>query len=454
MPGVTTKASPPAKDPARPGRRGIVTALLVAAGVLTFLWAMASWVDRQVLDTDEWTKTSSELLESAEVRDALATFMIEELYANVDVEAELRAALPPETRGLAGPAAGGLQELALRAARRALAGPRFQALWENLNRAAHQRFVAIVEGKSTDTVSTTGGEVTLQLQPLVERVGQRVGVEGLAEKLPPDAGELVVLQSDQLEAAQDLADLLQNFVIVALILGVGCYALAIYLSPGRRRETLRAIGLIFVIVGVLILIVRSVAGDIVVDELAKTAAVDSAATDVWEIGTSLLSDIAGNLIINGIIILIAAWVAGFTRPAVALRRASAAYMRDRPGIVYAIVALIFLVMVAWGPTRAFRLPLSLLIIAGLLALGTEALRRQTLREFPDAALAEGEGLSEAWGRMRGSVSQRASSARAPRAEAAAPEDAQIERLERLAALHERGVLSDAEFEAQKSQLLD
>jgi hypothetical protein len=450
---VSAEGSQPAKG-ARPERRGIATALLVAAAVLTFLWALASWADRQLLDTDEWTKTSSEMLESPEIRDALATYMIDELYANVDVEAELRAALPPETQGLAGPAAGGLREFAQRAAERALAGPRFQALWEELNRAAHQRFVAIVEGKSTDTVSTTGGEVTIQLAPLVERVGERIGLSGLAEKLPPDAGELVVLKSDQLETAQDIADLLQKFVIIALVLGVGCYALAIYLSHGRRRETLRAVGLIFAIVGILLLILRSVAGGIVTDELAKTAAVEGAATDVWEIGTSLLADIANNLIVNGIIILIAAWVAGFTRPAVALRRASAAYMRDRPGIVYAVVGLIFLILVAWGPTRAFRLPLSLLIIAGLLALGTEALRRQTLREFPHAALAEGEGLGHAWGRMRDSVSQRVSSARAPRAEAAvAPEDAQLERLERLAGLHERGVLSDEEFEAQKSRLL-
>ncbi len=116
--------------------------------------------------------------------------------------------------------------------------------------------------------------------------------------------------------------------------------------------------------------------------------------------------------------------------------------------------MIFLVMVAWGPTRAFRVPLSVLIIAGLLALGTEALRRQTLQEFPDASLA-GEGLRESWGRMRDSVSQRVSSARESRATPrAAPEDARLERLERLAALHERGVLSDAEFEAQKAKALE
>ena len=46
----------------------MVTALLIAAGVLTFLFAFASWANRQVLNTDEWTKTSSELLEKDEIQ--------------------------------------------------------------------------------------------------------------------------------------------------------------------------------------------------------------------------------------------------------------------------------------------------------------------------------------------------------------------------------------------------
>ena len=430
-----------------------MTALLVGAAVLTFLYAMASWVDRQVLDTDEWTKTSSELLENEDIREALATYLVDELYANVDVQGELEAALPPAAKGLSGPAAGGLREFADRAANRALEGPRVQATWEQLNRAAHAEFVAIVKDEQTENFSTAGGEVTLELRPVVENIAQRVGLSGLAQKLPPDAGSLTVIQSDQLGMAQDIADLIEKLVIVLLVLGLALYGLALYLSRGRRRQTLRAIGLIFVTVGVLLLIVRSLVGNIVVDELAKTATVESAADDVWAIGTSLLSAIAGNLIINGLIILVAAWVAGSTSWATSLRRASAGYMRDRPGIPYAVIGLIFLVLVAWGPTPAFQRPVFILIIACLMALGTEALRRQTLHEFPDARLVEGEGLRESWNRVRGSASQRVSDARSRKAgQASAPEDTRIERLERLAALHEKGVLSDEEFEREKAQL--
>ena len=453
---MSTATPQPASKPARPPRRGIVTALLIAAAVLTLFFALASWVNRQALDTDEWTKTSSELLENEEIRNALATYLVDELYANVDVQAELRARLPEQAQGLAGPAAGGLREFAEAAARRALASPRFQSAWENLNRAAHEQFVRIIKDEGDGAVSTAEGEVTLDLRSLVLNVGQQVGLGGLAEKLPPDAGQLTVLKSDQLKLAQDLADFIQALVIVLLVLGLGCYGLALYLAKGRRRETLRAIGLIFVVVGIIVLVLRSILGDVVVGELTTTAGIEGPVDQVWAISTSLLSEIAGGFIINGIILLVVAWVAGATRPAVALRRAAAPYSRERPGLVYALVGLIFLLMIAWGPTRAFRMPISLLIIAGLLVLGTEALRRQTAREFPDATLGDG-GLRESWDRMRGSVSQRVSDARERRsaspAAAATPEDDAHRQPRAARWLHERGVLSDEEFERQKTEIL-
>jgi putative oligomerization/nucleic acid binding protein len=443
---------------ARPPRRRAVTALLVAGAILLFFTAFASWVNRQALDTDEWTKTSSELLENEEIRNALATYLVDQLYANVDVTAELRRALPPQAQGLAGPAAGGLREFADRAARRALQGPRVQALWENLNRNAHEQFVRIVKDEGGGgAVSTQGGDVTLQLTPLVQQIATRVGLGGLADKVPPDAGELTVMKSDQLDLAQDVADAIQTIVIVLLVLTLGCYVLAVYLARGRRREALRGVGLTLIITGIVILVVRSIAGGVVVNELATTASVEPAVQQVWNIGTSLWSDIAGGLIINGIILVIVAWVAGPTRPAVALRREAAPYMRERPELIYALVALIFVLMIAWGPTRAFREAIPLLVVAGLLILGTEALRRQTAREFPDATLDESASLRERLARMRSSASGATGSARASlagrRGAAPAPEEARIDQLERLAALRDRGAISQEEFDRQKTQLL-
>ena len=49
------------------------------------------------------------------------------------------------------------------------------------------------------------------------------------------------------------------------------------------------------------------------------------------------------------------------------------------------MGLVYLLVVAWGPTPAFRQPWSILIFAALTGLGVEAFRRLTVREHPAVA---------------------------------------------------------------------
>ena len=57
------------------GRGAMVAAriLLVLATVLTVLAIIALWVNRQALDTSEWTRTSTRLLQNARVRSTVST---------------------------------------------------------------------------------------------------------------------------------------------------------------------------------------------------------------------------------------------------------------------------------------------------------------------------------------------------------------------------------------------
>jgi uncharacterized membrane protein len=371
--------------PASRARRWLVPGLLILATLLGFLSIMARWADQQALDTNEWTDTSTKLLENEEIRNTLSAYLVDQLYSNVDVAAELRQRLPPELRPLAGPAAGGLRDVSDRVARRALASPKVQTLWEEANRATHQQFIDVVEDKGNTDVTTAGGNVTIDLQALLREVATRVGLGAkLVDKLPPDSAQLTVLKSDQLGAVQTSADLLNKGAIAITILALLLFALAVFLARDRRREALRGVSIGFIFAGLLALVVRAIAGGAVVDELAKTAAIEPAAQDIWNIGTSLLSETSWAAIINGVLIMLVVLLAGPSRGARAIRRETAPYMRDRPGLTYAAVSAVFLLLVWWGPTPAFRNAWFLLVIAALLILGTEALRRQTEREFPDA----------------------------------------------------------------------
>ena len=59
-------------------------------------------------------------------------------------------------------------------------------------------------------------------------------------------------------------------------------------------------------------------------------------------------------------------------------------MVHRPGIAWAVAGGAYLLLVLWGPTHALRTWWGILILAALLAVGIAVLRREIVREFPDA----------------------------------------------------------------------
>ena len=146
--------------------------MFVVATIVTLLAFLSIWANRQLLDTDQWTETSTALLEKPAVRDALANYLVDELFANVDVQAELEQDLPPALSGLAGPITGGLRQLALKGAETALEKPAVQAAWKNANRIAHEKLILILEG-GTERISTEGGKVTVDTRALLTDVANR-----------------------------------------------------------------------------------------------------------------------------------------------------------------------------------------------------------------------------------------------------------------------------------------
>jgi hypothetical protein len=432
-------------------RRWVPIALVVLASVIAFLSIFAVWVKRQALETDTWTETSAELIENEEIRNAVADFLVVQLYANVDVEARIAQRLPPQLQPLAGPVSGGLRQLADRAAREALAQPRVQSLWENANRAAHSQLLAVIDDES-GAVSTTGGVVTLDLTQILGAVTRQVGIgSDLAGKLPPEAANLEILRSDELETVQNGVDLLRTLAWVLTALAIALYALAIWLARDRRREMLRAVGMALVVVGVLVLFAHNLAGRAVVGSLADTEAAEPPVDAAWSIATSLLVATGQATIAYGIVIILAAWLAGPSAWAISLRRAVTPYLRQ-PRFAFGGLALLLVLLFWWNPTEATRRLAPSLILVALLVLGVEVLRRQVIQEFPDRVTAGSPaGLARQMaGRMREARERRAESGMPV---AASPEEQRLAQLERLAQLHESGILDADELAREKARVL-
>jgi Short C-terminal domain len=410
--------------------------LVVLATIVAFLAILAIWVNRQLLNTDNWTTTSTQLLEQPQIRTQLSAYLVDQLYANVDISGELASALPPRVQPLAGPAASGLRELANRAAVEALQRPRVQEAWAASNREAHRALLQVLDGGGSN-VSSTNGQVVLHLDNLLRDIAARTGVGGrVAGAIPPGAADLVVLRSNQLAAAQDAVQVLRKlpYVLVALMLVL--FGAALLVAPEWRREALRDFGAGLVLAGVAALLVQSLAGDAVANALASTAAVKPAISEGWSVSTTLLRQAAWAAVFYGLIMIAGAWLAGPMHPAVSARRAVAPYAR-RAALTYGVVGVIVLLLVWWGPTPALRNAALALLLIVLLVAGIEVLRRKIVREHPDAAVEPG-GLGRTSSRVRQAVGRQ-------------PD--QLTQLEQLGRLRDTGVLSADEFATRKQAIL-
>jgi hypothetical protein len=168
-----------------------------------------------------------------------------------------------------------------------------------------------------------------------------------------------------------------------LVVVLGLFALAVYLARGERRETLRTVGWAFIVVGLVALVVRRLAGNQIVDALASPSSED-AGHRTWLIGTEIMGQIGWAAIFYGVVVVLGAVLAGPLSAAKTARGWIAPVLNGRPGLAFAVVGSAFLLLVLWGPTHALRTAWGILLLAALIAAGLIALRRQTLREFPDA----------------------------------------------------------------------
>ena len=165
--------------------RFLVPGLLVLATLVGIGATFAIWVNRQALNTSDWSSTSSKILEDKQVQTALSAYLVRELFTNVDVSSELQKVLPKQLQPLSGPAAAGLQQLAGQLAPRVLASPLVQGAWVQANTAAHKELLTVLNGGGP-IVSTQSGVVSLNLHALVSQLAATIGVSSQVAAVQSD----------------------------------------------------------------------------------------------------------------------------------------------------------------------------------------------------------------------------------------------------------------------------
>lgn len=371
-------ASPGGADRPRNFRRA--RALVVLASAVLVVAIMATWIRAQIIDTNGWTQTSVRLLENEKVRELVANDLSERLLTVVNVQNLAADKLPPALAPLAPALATAAAQVVPQAINRALEVPAVQALWGHANRLAHARVTELLNGGGRN-LSTAGGEVTLNLEALLDRLGKRLGVGSeIGAKLPPAQRRIVLLRSKQLRTAQDVVKGLRDLSFVLPALVVLMYIGALALAVGSRRRVLLDIGVGIIVASLLTLLLRRWVESYVINTLVLNESVRPAMREVLSIATAGWRSRALWLLITGVLFIFAGWLAGPMRWAVKLRGLLAGPLERHPAWFLAGAAGLVVLIAALGPERTPGQAIPLLIELALAVVGVLALRRQIAQE--------------------------------------------------------------------------
>ena len=350
--------------------------MIVLAAVIMLVTAANVWVDRAALNTDNWVDASDQLLAEPTIREAISVYVVDQLYTNVDVSAQLGSLLPGDLSGLSGALASALRNPATDAVDRLLATDQAATIWSDANRITHQTIVNILEDDTrVEALSTSNGNVTLDVRQIVVQLAADLGLPGaVVDRIPADAGQITIIQSSKLDNLQTAVTFVQWASWLLFFVVIGLYAGAIFLADGWRRVATRAAGLSILIVGLLILAGLRFGGGALLDSAVQKESNRPAAEAVWKIGSQLLRDIGWNITWIGLIIIVGAVIAGPTAIARSIRRFIAPAFVGGPGVRWGVGAAIFLIIVFWAPLPALTNWFGILVFAGILAACIEGLR--------------------------------------------------------------------------------
>jgi hypothetical protein len=355
-------------------------ALLVVGVLLLVVSILSTYVKREALDSGQFRETSQQLIADPAIQEAVAAQMSDAL-ANVDFSGALEEKLPPNLQALASPIAGLAQGFVGTAAQNLLARPRVQDAFVEAVVLSQKQFVKVLHG-DTQAVDTSNGDVVLDIRPLVLQLGDRFGfVSDLSTKIPPDAGQVTILEADNLDTAQKITHWLEQIANFIWIFALAAFVGAIWLARGRRRQEVRSLGIGLVVVGLLVLLARWVAGKYVVDQLVASDSMRPAVHSAWQIITQSLAAAGWIALVVGILVAIGAWLVGPGDRATAARVALAPHLR-RPEIAWSAFVVLMLLLIWLLPIQVFRTTAVLVVAA---AIGYVVFLRQLKAESPAPA---------------------------------------------------------------------
>ena len=390
----------------RIGWRAPVSVILIVLGcVLAPISVVAVWSANQVSDTNRYIANIEPLVHDPMIQNALTDKITTQVTSHLNVTGLTdQAATLLTNKGL--PRVGALLKTFGPSISSAVAGfihtqvhkivtsPQFASAWIQVNRVAHAQMVKALSGQGGGAVTTTNGNVTIDLAPFIDIVKQRLVARGftIINSLPPLHPSLVLFSSKTLVQAQSGYRLINDLKIVLPILTLLLLALGVYVARGHRRALIGAgLGLAasMLVLGAGLLIFRG----IYLNSVPESALPSDAAAALFDTFVRFIKDGLRALLVLGLVVAAGAFLTGPSVTAVRTRAAFGSGLdwvrrtgehagvstgpvgtwtyAHRTALRVSAVALIALIFVFWGqPTAAvvIVLVILLLVILGLIEL--------------------------------------------------------------------------------------
>lgn len=263
-------------------RRRRITALILV--ILTFVMTSAAipgvWTRRTLLNTDRYVATVDELALQPAIQVAIADEITVAIFDALDVEQRLADVIgdrQPALTFLAGPISDAVEGFVEEQVLKVVQSPAFQTFWSEANRFLHDQVIAVLEGDS-GVIQLQGDQVVLNYLPLINTVlaelstvltdllGRPITLPEITQDtvpadavtmlesalgidLPDTFGQTVIYEGGDLEAVQQAFRVTNAVVFGVIVLLLLFAALALWLTPTKRRTLLQlATGILIITV--------------------------------------------------------------------------------------------------------------------------------------------------------------------------------------------------------------
>ncbi|WP_431779736.1 hypothetical protein [Microbacterium aurantiacum] len=326
-------------EPAPRSGRGRIRSLasavcIIIAAVLVPVSIVSAWTRVQLVDEDAFVSTLAPLSTDPAVQALIVDETMEAITDQVDFDAltaEVFSAvtdlgLPPRAASalelLQQPAAAGLESLVQTTVTRVVASDAFTDVWATTTRAAHRALTAAATSDGGGLVVRTDDGVGIQLGAVVERVKGNLQDRGIGVATLIPAVDRVIILGD----GQNLALLRTGYAAAAVggwwlpVVTLALFGLGILLA---RRRSVAVLGTgVALALGAGSLAAGFAVGGAGVGAVAQDAGLSPSALEViYAQMVGAMKHSAAVLALLGVLVAVAGWMLGRSRPARALRAA-------------------------------------------------------------------------------------------------------------------------------------